>query len=256
MLLAALLIYLTILIFGIKFEISLYQLFFLSLSGIIGLLIGDTFLFKSFSLLGARIGMLIMSLNPGIAAVIAYFVLSEKLSLIEITGIIITLLGIAIVILQKEHQNSINKISIWGIIYALLAASGQAVGLIFAKQAFINNNIDPFIATFIRLASAIILFIPLSIIIKKISNPLKLLKKNKKSFRLLILGSFIGPYLGITLSFIAVTNAEVGIASTLMSTTPIVMLPIARYVYKEKLNSKAIIGAIIAVTGVALLFMR
>ncbi len=87
-------------------------------------------------------------------------------------------------------------------------------------------------------------------------NPIQMISNNKNSLKLLFSGSFIGPYLGITLSFIAVTNAEVGIASTIMSTTPIIMLPMARYFYKEKLNLKSIIGAIIAVIGVALLFLR
>lgn len=255
MLLAALLIFITILILDIKFEISYYQLFFLIFSGIIGLLIGDTFLFKSFSLLGARIGMLIMSLNPGIAAIIAFFALSETLSIIGIIGIIITLIGISIVVLQKKQNDNKNKISVLGIIYAFLAAACQAVGLIFAKLAFIENDIDPFIATFIRLASATILFIPIGLIFKKIENPSKLFKNKTNAIKLLT-GSFIGPYLGITLSFVAVTNAEVGIASTIMSTTPIIMLPIARFIYKEKLNVKAFVGAIIAVLGVALLFMR
>lgn len=255
MLLAALLIFITILILGIKLEISYNQLFFLIFSGIIGLLIGDTFLFKSFSLLGARIGMLIMSLNPGIAAIIAYFALSETLSMIGIIGIIITLIGIAIVVLQKKQDDTKNEISALGIIYAFLAAACQAVGLIFAKLAFIENDIDPFIATFIRLASATILFIPIGLIFKKIENPSKLFENRTNAIKL-VTGSFIGPYLGITLSFVAVTNAEVGIASTIMSTTPIIMLPIARFIYKEKLNVKAVVGAIIAVFGVALLFMR
>ncbi len=150
MLIAAIFIYLTTLLLGIRWEFSDNQLFYLCLSGIIGLLIGDTFLFKSFSILGARIGMLIMSLNPGIAAIIAYFSLSESLSIIGIIGIITTLLGISIVVLQRKNNNSKDNINLIGIFYAFMAASGQAVGLIFAKLAFIESDINPFIATYIR----------------------------------------------------------------------------------------------------------
>ena len=40
-----------------------------------------------------------------------------------------------------------------------------------------------------------------------------------------------------------------------MSLMPVIMLPIARYYYKEKLNFRAIAGAFIAVIGVIVLFM-
>jgi len=63
------------------------------------------------------------------------------------------------------------------------------------------------------------------------------------------------PYLGITFSLIAIANTYVGIASTLMSTAPIIMLPLVKYYYKEKLSAIAIIGTFIAVAGIAILFV-
>lgn len=72
----------------------------------------------------------------------------------------------------------------------------------------------------------------------------------------MLIGSIIGPYLGISLSFIAIENTSVGIAATLMSTTPIMLIPLSKYFYKEQIHFISIIGTIIAVFGVSLLFIK
>jgi drug/metabolite transporter (DMT)-like permease len=71
-----------------------------------------------------------------------------------------------------------------------------------------------------------------------------------------LLGAFLGPFLGITLSLISVANTTVGVAATLMATVQILMLPLVKYVQKERISWRAILGAAIAVAGVAILFLR
>ena len=94
------------------------------------------------------------------------------------------------------------------------------------------------------------------LILRKYKNPFKLFIKDKSAFGSTLLGSILGPFLGITFSLIAVENTKVGIAATLMSTMPIIMLPMVKYIQKEKLSWRAIVGAVIAVGGVALIFLR
>ena len=137
----------------------------------------------------------------------------------------------------------------------MLAAFGQGVGLVLAKIAFTGGDVQPLIATFIRITAAVIIMLPVALIMKKYKNPFTLFAKDKKSLGLVALGSIIGPCLGITFSFLAIIHTKIGIASTLMATIPIIMLPLSKIVYKEKLSAKAIAGAIISVAGVAILFL-
>jgi drug/metabolite transporter (DMT)-like permease len=256
MILAALLLIFTILAFNIDYDITFEQFYLLSISGFIGLVIGDTFLFRSFKEIGPRVSMLIMSSNPAIAAIMAYFILGEILSLWAILGIAITISGISLVILDKraraENKFPITKI---GVFFGLMGAAGQGVGLVFAKMAFIEGDIHSLVATFIRIAAAVVIMLPAGIAFKKYDNPFKLFYRDRKALGMVALGSIIGPYLGITFSFLAIIYVQIGIASTIMATTPIIMLPLSWIIYKEKLTSKAILGAIIAVAGVALLFL-
>ena len=254
---AAVFLYATILLSGIQFSISTSQVFYLAVSGFIGLVFGDTFLFKAFQHVGARISMLLMALSPAMSAVLAYIFLREYLSLWGIVGMLITMSGIALVILERnEIPTSKYKISKAGIFFGLMGALGQAGGLVFAKIAFNSGEINGFVATFVRIVAAFLVMLPLAIVVRRFKNPFKFYAKDLKALTSTIAGTIFGPYLGITFSLIAVEYTKVGIASTLMSMMPIIMLPIVRYYYKEKLSWRAIIGAIVAVVGVSILFLR
>jgi len=254
--LATIFLFFIIIIANINYDLSAEQIYYLALSGFVGLVLGDSFLFKSFQLIGARLGMLIMALVPAFSSVLALVFLNENLSLISITGMTITLSGISIVILERSKSlEPFYKTNKLGILYGVLGALGQASGLVLAKFAFEAGSINGFVATFVRLLAAVVIIFPLALLFRRYKNPIKVYTKDTKALWATLVGTVLGPVLGITGSLIAIANAQIGIASTLMSTMPIIMLPIVRYYYKEKLGWRAIVGALIAVAGVAILFL-
>lgn len=253
---AIILLTVTILIMRLDIRLSSNQIVFLGLSGIIGLIFGDGFLFAGFQYVGARTSMLIMSLVPPISSLLAFIFLGEIISIWSIIGILFTLLGISLVVIQKHVDPKFHpKNKLKGIFYCFLGALGQAVALIFAKNAFNEGEINGFVATWYRIIPSIILFYPMTYFFGKIKNPIKVFSKDKTALKHVIFGSIVGPYLGITFSLIAIANTFVGVASTLIATTPIIMLPMVVLYYKEKLSFTSIIGTIIAVAGVAILFL-
>ena len=254
--LATIFLFFIIIIVNINYDLSAEQIYYLALSGFVGLVLGDSFLFKSFQLIGARLGMLLMALVPAFSSVLAFVFLNENLSLISVTGMTIILAGISIVILERNKDTeSIFKTNKLGILYGILGALGQASGLVLAKFAFEAGSINGFVATFVRLLAAVVIIFPLALLFRRYKNPIKVYTKDTKALWATLVGTILGPVLGITGSLIAIANAQIGIASTLMSTMPIIMLPIVRYYYKEKLGWRAIVGALIAVVGVAILFL-
>ncbi|MHB8905068.1 MAG: DMT family transporter [Melioribacteraceae bacterium] len=256
MFMALLYLSITLLIINVKIDLSIHQVWNLVISGFAGLVVGDTFLFKAYRSIGARISMLIMAAVPPISALLAFFFLGERLSFYGIAGIVITVSGIAAVVFKREEKPSSNyKIDYTGIFYALVGATGQAVGLIFAKHAFNEGEISSFLASFVRIASAVIIIYPLALLTRRYKNPVQVFMKDKKALLFTAIGSIIGPFLGITFSMISISHSKVGIASTLMATVPIIMLPLVRYYYKEKLSWVSIFGAVVAVGGIAILFL-
>ena len=135
LILALIFLSITIAALGLSFQLSGTQIFYLAVSGVIGFVFGDTFLFKAFQYIGARISMLLMSLSPIISGLLAFFFLNEVISGWGIFGIIVTLVGVALVIVErKETPDSKYKKSKVGIIYGLLGSLGQAGGEYLQKQ--------------------------------------------------------------------------------------------------------------------------
>ncbi|UCH64623.1 MAG: DMT family transporter [Ignavibacterium sp.] len=256
MILAVIFLFAIIGVFGFSIELSFSQIEFLVISGIAGLVLGDSFLFKSFQLIGARLGMLLMALVPGFSALLALIFLAENLTAANLLGMLVTLTGISVVVMDRnEESQTVFHLNKLGVFYGVLGALGQASGLILAKFAFEENEVNGFVAAFIRLLSAVIILLPAIVLLKRYQNPVKLFRKDLVALKAMVTGTILGPVLGISSSLIAITYAKIGIATTLMSTMPVIMLPIARYYYKERLTGRAIMGAIIAVIGVAILFL-
>ncbi len=257
MILAAIFLFALILIFSFDYSLSSYQITNLVLSGLIGLVIGDTFLFKAYRHIGARLSMLLMALSPAMSALLAFFFLNEKISALGILGMFVTIAGVALVVLERSETPAAKyTVSKAGIFYGLMGALGQSVGLIFAKLAFEAGSINGFVATFVRVGSAVIIILPAALLIRRYNNPIKIYSKDSKALYTTLIGTVFGPVLGITLSLVAVANTKVGIAATLMSTMPIIMLPMVYFIYKDRLSWRAITGAFIAVGGVAMLFLH
>lgn len=255
LILASLYLVLWILITGPAVALSASQLSALAISGAIGLAFGDSFLFRAFHEIGPRVTMLVMSTSPAVAAVLAYLFLHESLSVWGSVGILITLCGVSIVVLERSQQTS-SLVSWRGIFFAVLASVGQGTGLIFAKEAFVEGEIDGFVATLVRIAASLVIMIPVGIVAARSSSGFRILRTDRRALTLTALGALLGPFFGITFSLIAIANTSVGIAATIMSTVPILMLPLVRFVYKERLSWKAVAGAFVAVSGVAILFLR
>lgn len=229
----------------------------LALSGLIGFVIGDLFLFKAFTVIGSRLSLLIMTLVPPIAALAGWLMMGETLAWIHLGGMTLTMSGIAMVILHKRGQRTKpgqlpEHIPPMGIVYALLGALGQAVGLVFSKYGM--QDYDAFSATQIRVMAGIIGFAIVIHVFKKWGAVGKALH-NKTALWLMLLGALFGPFLGVSSSLVAVKYTATGIASTIMSVSPILILPATYLLYKQQITWKELLGAIVSVAGVAIFFL-
>lgn len=236
-----------------------YQWFWLVLSGLVGFVLGDLFLFRAFILIGARISMLIMSLVPPITALIGWITLGEVLTGMEFLGMGITLLGIILVMSTKLdiRNGTFGKTLrmgplVLGSILALGGAIGQAAGLVLSKKGM--QDMDAFSATQIRIMAGVIGFSIVITAFKRWKHLFGALK-DLKAMKIMTLGSFTGPFLGVSFSLLAVQHTDTGVAATLMALTPVMIIPPALWMKKEKIKALEVIGALISVGGVALFFL-
>ncbi|HKK82507.1 MAG TPA: DMT family transporter [Prolixibacteraceae bacterium] len=227
---------------------------YLSISGVIGFVLGDFFLFKSYEFISSKISMLIMTMAPPTAAILGWFMMGETFSIMNVVGMMLVIVGVSLVILKKDVEGGIKKsrYSFKGILFAFGGAIGQGVGAVFSKVGM--GNYDPFASSQIRVISGIIGFAVLITILKRWGGVVRGIKDRKAS-KALVLGSFFGPFLGVSLGMIAFKFTSVGIASTLMATVPVFILLPSHLIFKEKLTINEVFGAFIAVAGIAVFFI-
>jgi drug/metabolite transporter (DMT)-like permease len=226
----------------------------LSLSGFVGFVFGDLFLFKSYTMIGSRFSMLIMTLVPPITALAGWILMNERLTLIHYSGMTLTFSGIAIAIFSRRAKGEriSLKLSPRGILYAFGGAVGQALGLVLSK--FGMKDYDPFAATQIRIIAGIAGFALLITLIKRWDG-IRAAMHNFEGMKSLTVGALFGPFLGVSFSLIAVKYTETGIASTIMALVPVFIILPAVVLYKQKVTIAEITGAIVSVAGVALFFI-
>ena len=230
----------------------------LMFSGIVGLALGDAFLFRSYQLVGPRIGLLLLSLAPVFGAAIAWLFFGEQLSLLQFAGMVITLAGIGWVVLTRpalQAGEQQTRLSLQGVLFGVIAALGQAGGLVLSKQGM-SNNFPPFAGTLIRMIAAIIFLWVMAIFQKQVGNTVDDIRAHPSALGWTAFGAFFGPVIGVSASLLAIQHAEIGVASTLMALPPVFMLPISYFIFKERFGWQSVAGTLVAIAGVALLFLK
>lgn len=241
-------------------DATAYQWQWLALSGLVGFVIGDLMLFQALVVVGARVSMLVMSLAPPFAALVGWLVLGEVLTPMNWLGMAVTIAGIILVILKREKSELNGSVknrlkssySLPGLVMALGGAIGQATGLVLSKKGM--GNYDAFSSSQIRVLTGIVGFSILFIFMKRWPRVWAALK-NPPAMKRITLGAFFGPFLGVSFSLLAVQHTETGIAATLMSIVPVLIIIPSVIIFHEKINLKEIIGAVITVAGVAMFFL-
>lgn len=238
--------------------------FWLSLSGLVGFVVGDLFLFKAYVEVGARISLLIMSLAPPIAAFTSWLALGETLSWMNFFGMVLTLGGIALVVLERNPESKTEdspelkkrrikfSFGLTGLLFAFGGAVGQGLGLVLSKYGM--QGYDSFASTQIRIITGVIGFAMIYTWLKRWGG-FKKAVNNHKAMWFVVLGSVFGPFLGVSFSLISVKYTSAGIAATIMSIMPVLIIPPAIIFNKEKVSLKEVVGAVIAIVGVASFFL-
>lgn len=235
------------------FDSNINNWTFLGISGVIGLFCGDIFLYEAYFLIGARLSMLFLTMTPLIVGLFGFIFLGETLTLLQVAAMFITCSGILMVVIKPKSENKDEKkLSSKGILYICLAVILEAMGNIFTKMG--SKNYDPSSSTQIRMICALFVFLFFLTFKKKWGNIIGT-TKNIKALSLILAGTVVSTS-GITFLVAAFNRINTGVASTISSMSPVIIIPISVIVFKEKVKLKEVIGAIISVIGIALFFLK
>jgi drug/metabolite transporter (DMT)-like permease len=229
----------------------------LGLSATTGLVLGDACLFRAFLLIGTRRAVLLSTLVPVISALVAWGWLGETLNLAEMGAVLLTVVGVAWVVSERQPEQGGSVESkrqyALGVLLGLGFALGQALGLVIAKQGLVGD-FPSLSAALIRMvvATGVIWLFTLARGQVRATWPVL---RDKKARLFIAGGALTGPFAGVWLSMVAVQGAHVGIASTLMALSPIILIPLARWVFHEEISPRSVAGTVVALAGAAIIFL-
>jgi drug/metabolite transporter (DMT)-like permease len=251
-------------------NLPINAIIYIFISGFFGFFVADLFLFRAFVEIGAREALVVMTTSPIFSLLFSWIFLKETLSWIKVTGILIILAGVVWVIIeensdedkrqghslrqaQRDASAILSNHKFRGILYALLGALTQAVGLIFAKKGMLDG-VHPVSTNLIRITAGLVGLFIYSLIRRKVKSDFKSFN-NSRLLLFLLFAVVVGPVLGIILSLYALNWAPVGIVTTLMQVSPIMLLPVDVFILKKKVSAGAAVGTLLAVAGASLLFL-
>lgn len=229
----------------------------LSLSGVIGFALSDAFLFRALFHLGPHRTSLVMSLIPVTSALLAWWTLGERLSLVQALAAVATLSGIVWVLSARGPARSgsslLGSSRRMGVLFALGAVCSQSLRYILSLQGM-RSGLPPLSANTAQILAATLILWTLSIARGAWADDVRSVR-DRSALRATVAGAAAGPFLGVTLSMVALLRAPVGVASTLMAMSPVFLLFVSKRLFGEAISLRAAIGTGIAVGGVAALFL-
>lgn len=234
------------------------DLILVSISGLIGFSLGDSAMLMSMQYLGPRRTQVIFAFNAPITVVLGIMILGETPTVTKSFGILVTFSGIYIAIAygKREAQKHVWERDFGsakiGIIWGVLGALAQAVGIIMLKPA-LNAGADPFVLATVRIMAAGFFIAGIGYLFPKThwyeNVTWSILFRTAAAG---VIGIIIA--VGFFLTY-ALKLGNVGIATVLSATTPVMVLPILWIVTREKASKGAWIGAIITVVGVSIIIL-
>jgi drug/metabolite transporter (DMT)-like permease len=229
----------------------------LAISGLVGFVFGDLCLYRSYLVIGPRLATLMMSLVPLLTTAIGWVVLREVLTRREMVGMSLTVAGIAWAVFERGKSWTTLPASAPGVPLARLAlgfggALGQAGGLVLSKIGI--GSYDAFAATQIRVLAGIAGYSVMFFVLRWWPQ-VRAGLRNRPALGFAALGAFCGPCIAVSLSLIAVRATRAGVAASIMALTPVLIIPLVVLLKKERVGLGGVLGALVAVSGVALLFL-
>lgn len=240
--------------------------FFIAMSSLFGFVIGDYFLFHAYALIGSRLSMLLMSVSVPLTAIAAYFVFGEALGSWAMAGMALCVAGIALTVLSGkagEDEGSDPACTAGtvrrsrmgryakGVAFGLLSGVCMTVATLCTKRGAVG--IDSVSATQIRILCALIGFLAFAVLTRK-TGEIRAAIVNPRAMGMLAIGGIFGPFIGVGLLLYAIQYADAGVVSTLSSFPPVLIIPPSILLFKKRVRPGEIVGAVVAVAGLALLF--
>ncbi len=216
---------LVILLFQIDLTMAQRSFIYLVISGFVGLMIGDLFLFKAFAHLGSGRVLMIFGFQPLLLGAAAYYLFGETFSIYQLSALIFLVSCIFCFSLESFRDKGHWDLS--GIFFALAGVGLDAAGLLLTKEAFdLTPDLSIFVANAIRAGTTVVAFFLVSFVpLFHLNMHLKLWPRfvalSKRDRYFAVGASVLGTFLSLTFWLKAIQIGHLPTISAIAGTSPL-----------------------------------
>jgi drug/metabolite transporter (DMT)-like permease len=215
---------------------------------------GDTLFFKSMRLIGVSRAMPIANTNPLITTALAMLFLGERLTILQIAGSVLTVLGLILITSSdSKNQEGMPPLSRRGVGIALATALCWGVGTVIMKSGL--TDLDPLVVNCVRQPAALIFLLGV-LATRKSGFRQTYARMTLRTWIILTLASIIASTIGSQLFVMGVQLAGAARGGVLASTAALFSLPFSIFLLHEKPSSRVITATFVTIAGIALLVWR
>jgi drug/metabolite transporter (DMT)-like permease len=222
----------------------------LTASSASGIMIGSLTYIAAIQMTGPRISALLFTTAAPFAVGLGFAFRGETVTLAQGAGVVLIVLGIVLAVLGPGAADAAQtRRALWiGILLGLVTSLAQATGSLLARPAMLAGA-DPVAAMAVRTGTGAAFFILLLAIpaLRPAARP------DRAALGWIAGAAMTGMVLGMSLLMAALAVGDVGIVTTLSSTTPILILPMVWLATRRVPGVMAWAGATLAVVGTALI---
>jgi drug/metabolite transporter (DMT)-like permease len=243
--------------FGRGHEGAAFGWFFLG--GVVGFGLGGLGMFLSLPRLGSNLSTLIVQCGSALVAAAAEWQwLGTVLTPPQLLCAGLTLVGITIGLLPRSLPRMVPADWATGLAWAGLAAVGQGLGAVISRKAFATAAawgewVDPGTATYQRLMGGL-LVAGVALLAVGLGRRL-LAPRPGRAWPWVSANALTGPILGVTCFQWALRSTPAGIVQPIVAAAPLLTMPFAAWLEGARPRPTYYVGALLAVLGVAGLFV-
>jgi len=244
--------FVTIIVFSIPIpKFSSDELTVLIISGFLGVTIADVLFLESLKRMGSSISGLVSTIYTPSIFILAFILFNETIAVQSYLGGFIVISGIAITV-YKVPKNITRKNLYIGICLGILAQIFTAYSVLTVKPILVEHPIL-YVALY-RFSVGLVGSIIICIIKYDFNDLIQNYKNGLRNFHL-VLGSVLGTYLSVILWLAGFKYTLAGRAAIYNQLSTVLIVIFARLFLSESLNSRKIIGVLLAIFGAMLVTM-
>ncbi len=216
-------------------------------SGIIGIALSDTLFHAGLNRMGAGITGIVGCLYSPFVVLGAYLVLSERLGLWQLIGMVLVVAGVVIASKHKPPAGATRRTMVIGVVYGVLAMATVAAGILIVKPVLERTGVVW--ATFVRQIGALAVMAPLGLLLPGRREHYRALRPHRQ-WRNLVPATLLGSYLAVMLWIAGMKYAKAGNAAILNQTSSIFVLVFAALLLREPFTGRKVAAAVLALGGI------